>query len=478
MKLKLLSLALTLCLGLTIILLVLLAGTIPSSARAGASARALPLQKASHPSSLDLTSPTSRITPAADNPNPPTELVRLIFIHHSCGENWLADWDGGLGIALRDNNYFVSDTNYVWGPNSIGDYTDIPDWYRWFTGPQHNTYLAALYAESAQNSSYSRLASNPGGENRIIMFKSCFPNSHIAGNPDDPPASHADNNSSLTVANAKRIYLDLLNYFATRQDKLFVAITAPPLVANDTDSTHADNARAFNDWLVSDWLKDYPYNNVAVFDFYNVLTSNGGSSNTNDLGSTDGNHHRWWNGTVQHIQTVSSNYSAYGSGSWDSHPTAAGNQKATGEFVPLLNIYYHRWQEGSSQKTASARTPHYAQTVTYAIVVQNLTAPLTATVHLTDVVPSGLSYVQDTLTATAGVVTDTAAPTLRWSGILTPTPAVTVTYAVTVSVTESQVITNTASVAAQGYQTISSTATIIANGYPVYLPLVLKENTP
>jgi hypothetical protein len=55
----------------------------------------------------------------------PAEAVRLIFIHHSCGSNWLSDGNGGLGIALMDNNYFVSDTNYNWGPDSIGSSTDI-----------------------------------------------------------------------------------------------------------------------------------------------------------------------------------------------------------------------------------------------------------------------------------------------------------------------------------------------------------------
>jgi hypothetical protein len=55
--------------------------------------------------------PLAPHTPLADNPNPPTATVKLIFIHHSCGENWLADDNGGLGTALRDNNYFVSDTN-------------------------------------------------------------------------------------------------------------------------------------------------------------------------------------------------------------------------------------------------------------------------------------------------------------------------------------------------------------------------------
>jgi hypothetical protein len=44
--------------------------------------------------------------------DPPEDPVRLIFVHHSCGSNWLSDGNGGLGIALRDNNYFVSDTNY------------------------------------------------------------------------------------------------------------------------------------------------------------------------------------------------------------------------------------------------------------------------------------------------------------------------------------------------------------------------------
>src|SRR4030042_3883179 len=80
--------------------------------------------------------------------NPPAEPVRLIFIHHSTGENWLSDANGGLGMALRGNNYFVSDTNYDWGPDSIGSSTDIGHWWIWFRGPSSKTYLSALYAEN------------------------------------------------------------------------------------------------------------------------------------------------------------------------------------------------------------------------------------------------------------------------------------------------------------------------------------------
>ena len=224
---------------------------------------------------------------AADSISPPSSPTRLIFIHHSTGENWLADGNGNLGINLRDNNYFVSDTNYGWGPDGIGDRTDIGNWWEWFRGPDSSTYLAALYAEAGQHSSYSRMATSPGGENQIVMFKSCFPNSELHGSPSDPVPDIGSNplkgescgSSNHTVANAKGIYIDLLEYFKSRLDKLFIIIAAPPLRLG----TDAANARAFNNWLINDWLAAYPYNNVFVFDFYNVLTSNGGSPSATDL---------------------------------------------------------------------------------------------------------------------------------------------------------------------------------------------------
>jgi hypothetical protein len=296
--------------------------------------------------------------PASDlDPSPPAEPVRLIFIHHSSGENWLADGNGGLGQALMENDYFVSDTNYGWGPEDpflggpIGDNTDTGHWWNWFLGPSHDAILQALFAESEPHADYSRLEDNPGGENKIVMFKSCFPNSALNGSPGDPPTSganlllgQASGSEYQTVANAKRIYKDLLPYFASQPEKLFIAVTAPPLLAADTSPEQAANARAFNRWLVEDWLADYPMPNVAVFDFYNVLTSNGGGPEENDLGADGGNHHRFRNGQIEYVTDQGGDVSAYAL-EGDSHPTASGNQKATGEFVPLLNIFYHRWAD-------------------------------------------------------------------------------------------------------------------------------------
>lgn len=322
-----------------------------------------------------LVSPAAGVAlPEVTNTVPPASPVKLVFIHHSTGENWLADANGGLGVTLRDNNYFVSDTNYGWGPAyrtaTIGDYTDIGHWWAWFRGPEVTTYTAALYTEYQQNSSYSRLATEPGGQNEIVMFKSCFPNSALGGVPtdtvpaiDDNPLRGEDygNPDTHTVANAKGIYIDLLSYFATRPDKLFIVIAAPPL----SDATYSSNARAFNNWLVNDWLTGYSQNNVYVFDFYNVLTTNGGSAAVNDLRSTGGNHHRFVGGVVQYKtdgdNDASPNVLEYRSG--DDHPSRAGNLKAAAEFVPLLNAAYNRWKGNTGADTTGPLTSAVRRTV-------------------------------------------------------------------------------------------------------------------
>jgi len=299
------------------------------------------------------------------NPAPPASTVKLIFIHHSTGQGWLDDSLGRLGIVLTDNNYFVSDTNYGWGPDVIGDRTDIGNWYDWFLGPSSATYCGALYAESGNNSGYTRMADDPGGDNEIIMFKSCFPNSNIYGNPGDAPLPKGETNpicgqsccgDEYTVANVKGLYRDLLDYFSTRQDKLFILIVSPPLTSKSTGASEAANARAVANWLVTSWLSSYPYANVKVFDYFNVLTSNGGSRTINDAGKTNGNHHRYWNSAIQHVQTVAGNFAAYGSSADDSHPTGAGQTKATAEFVPLLNIWYNAWK-GIPAPTLSVTAP-------------------------------------------------------------------------------------------------------------------------
>lgn len=306
---------------------------------------------------IPLTSQTIQLL--QDDPTPPTGIVRLVFIHHSTGGNWLADDWGGLARSLFINNYYVSDVCYGWGRNSIGDRTDLGNWWEWFRDPENSSaYLHDLYTVDQiddQYGGYERNICNPDplGENVVIMFKSCFPNSALGGDPNDPVPSIENNpmkgegagSESYTVANAKGIYIDLLEYFKKKLDKLFIVITAPPL----SDPTFSDNARAFNQWLVNNWLTDYPHQNVFVFDFFNCLTTNGGNFETHDIGSQNGNHHRWFDGSVQHTYDGSSNTLAYPSDNGnDDHPNPVGNEKTTFEFVPLLNVAYNRWIQSTT----------------------------------------------------------------------------------------------------------------------------------
>jgi hypothetical protein len=412
--------------------------------------------------------PTSPDETNVLNPDPPTDTVKLVFIHHSCGNNWLDDGNGNLGANMGDNNYYISDTYYDWGPDNIGSYTDIGHWWSWFRGEDSITYTNALYTTTNQHATYTRPMTDPGGENEIVMFKSCYPNSNLMGNPDDPPTTEdnplrgqAASSSYHTVGNAKGIYNDILEYFQTRQDKLFVVITAPPVL----DDTYADNARAFNNWLVNDWLTDYPHHNVAVFDFYDVLTTNGGDYNSNDYGLPTGNHHRVVTTTipitVEHItdgdDDGSPNTLEYPTGGSNNHPSPAGNQKATGEFVPLLNVYYNCWKHGDCEEGAadwisvtavgSTSIVYPDETATYTLSVaasEDFTAPVTLTLqgapleatvslHPNPVIPPGNSQLYVTTTAstavgiysmtvtgTAGVVTDTVGLILIVASVAPP----------------------------------------------------------
>lgn len=59
---------------------------------------------------------------------------------------------------------------------------------------------------------------------------------------------------------------------------------------------------------------------------------------------------------------MDNDFSAYPTG--DSHPSTAGHQKASGEFVQLLNIFYHRWAATASPTSTSTPSPTLAPTPT------------------------------------------------------------------------------------------------------------------
>jgi hypothetical protein len=272
---------------------------------------------------------------------PPGHPLDLLFIHHSTGGQWLADPGpgeelvprtciykthpngGGLRKALEEQGYTVNEAGYR---SQIGQDTDTIHW-----PPKFRDQMEQILTCQRQDTPL------PGERrNRIVMFKSCYPNNWFLS-PGTPPG-RADGperierklsrSRSTTVANAKAAYSALLGYFKQHPDVLFVCVTIPPLapkiepeplwkaaarrILGKQRSVHSGRlAREFNNWLKArdGWLKDYPHPNVVVFDYYDILTREG-----------------------------ESDWSKYptGDGS-DSHPSSEGQRIATAKFIPFLN---------------------------------------------------------------------------------------------------------------------------------------------
>lgn len=265
----------------------------------------------------------------------PDKPLNLLFIHHSCGGQLFADKGpdigdhciykthpngGSLRHMLEENNYIVHEASYG---SLIGEDTDICHWHKKF-----RDYMDKILTCKHQDEFFT-----DGTQNQIIMFKSCFPNSWIESDGNEP--GEADS-CKRTLTNYKAAYNSLLPIFSKYANTLFIAVTAPPMVKPslssktklknyikvflgrpDTIEKVGKRIRAFNNWLKdtqNGWLKDYKFKNVVVFDYYDVLTDHG-----------------------------QSNWSMYPTGGGrDSHPSSAGNTKAAQEFIPFINKAVHR----------------------------------------------------------------------------------------------------------------------------------------
>jgi hypothetical protein len=247
----------------------------------------------------------------------------LIFIHHSVGQDW---FDRGLRDALTAKNYVDSVQEITYGtaltpdpgrPASLGDVpgdsTDMQTWILWF-----NDYVGKVLTYNASS-----------GFNRIVMFKSCFPNSDIWSDGAEPGDPFSDektlgnyravyrhpSGAGATYHSSGRTYRPLEDIFAAHPDTLFIPVTAPPLSWGESTNANAHRARLFNDWLRNNWLASYNsahpnLHNVAVFNLFDLLAyADNHSSHPNRLKQE------------------------YGGDSGDSHPNEAGDALLTQVFA-------------------------------------------------------------------------------------------------------------------------------------------------
>jgi len=207
---------------------------------------------------------------------------------------------------LEAEGYQVNEASYG---SIIGTDTDICHWRKKFS-----TQMDRILHTQHQDELFP-----DGRSNKVVCFKSCFPNNQFIGG-GTPPGDPDD--CSLTVANAKSAYRELLPLFRKHPNVLFVAFTAPPLYQAEGfkgwvkkllkgDSKSGELAVAFNSWLTdpaNGWLAGYDLGNIVVFNHFGLLTE---GSDKGALMFPSGN-------------------------GQDDHPNQAGNQKSAAAFIPFL----------------------------------------------------------------------------------------------------------------------------------------------
>ena len=159
----------------------------------------------------------------------------LVFLHHSCGSNWLSN---SLNDALLAKDYIDerNDITYGTGPGARrgparvaglgtpGNSTNMNHWVPWF-----NDYLGGVKSYGCAD-----------GVNQIVMFKSCYPISNVGSEgtePGDPFSGtqslvnyksvyrHPDG-AGNTYTNAGASYQPLEDIFAENPNTLFISVTS------------------------------------------------------------------------------------------------------------------------------------------------------------------------------------------------------------------------------------------------------------
>ncbi len=129
----------------------------------------------------------------------------------------------------------------------------------------------------------------------------------------------------------------------------------------------------------------------------------------------------------------------------------------------------------SVRKTAPDSNPTWGDVLTYTGLIRNARSVDATGAVVSDVLPAGLSFVNDSTTLErVGAGTTGNAPTLV-SGLTIPGgQAVTVTYQATATIVGGQ-ITNTVSVTStEMTDVVTDTAQITGHSYDIFLPIVMK----
>jgi hypothetical protein len=213
---------------------------------------------------------------------------RIIFMHHSTGLGVIQDGELRERFTELGYEFWDHDYNDIGLTDSDGHSTGIS-----WDVPGDNTDpdgWAAIFEQPYTAPPTNTLSHMLGFD--IIIFKSCFPSSHIV---DDGQ-----------LEQYRDYYLGIRDVIDQHPDKIFVAWTTPPLVPNETTPAAAANAQRWAEYLTSEeYLEGHP--NLFVFDVHSIWADDEGFLKAE-----------------------------YRQDEWDSHPNALANRTAAPLLVELV----------------------------------------------------------------------------------------------------------------------------------------------
>jgi len=161
--------------------------------------------------------------------------------------------------------------------------------------------------------------------------------------------SKSAGDSSYTVANAKGIYMDLLTYFATKQDTLFNRRCRTPPHRRD----QCRQCKSLQPVAGERLAEELSLSDVFVFDFYNVLTDKRRDAKTNDSRSRNRQPSPLVGRAVQHQV-----YGIYNTTAYHRYESPKPGRKPEGDLnmFPLLCPIASGWDHWPLRRCDSQQT--------------------------------------------------------------------------------------------------------------------------
>ena len=192
------------------------------------------------------------------DPFPPGRSARILFLHHSTGENI---WNGGVEAwfktynAKNNANYEIRETAF---PNEPYEWANYPYdyWLLWVKNSGRGFKGQPTLEKLAR-------------ENDVLIWKHCFPGSAVEEDSGQP----AVNSDVKSLENYKLQYQALKTKMKEFPQVRFIVWTLALEVEGNIDEAQAGRAREFVRWVKNTW--DEKGDNIFIWDFHALESENG-----------------------------------------------------------------------------------------------------------------------------------------------------------------------------------------------------------